>query len=127
MTQKQQSSLNRDGTNFQTAENSGVFPPIANQEIPVGLIVGTLDGVSDLGETASTYVRIQDPSKALITVKGANHYGLPIKIAIAIQVVRHSIKLRQPERSDAGVDYFYGRNSSAIKVRLTMSTKQEAT
>jgi len=64
------------GTNFQTAENSGVFPPIDNQGIPVGLIVGTLDGVSDLGETASTYVKIQDPTKALITVEGANHYGI---------------------------------------------------
>ncbi|KAM3102304.1 ScyD/ScyE family protein [Phormidesmis sp. 146-12] len=64
------------GTNFQTAENSGVFPPIDNQGIPVGLIAGTLDGVSDLGETASTYVKIQDPSKALITVEGTNHYGI---------------------------------------------------
>jgi len=47
--------------------------------------------------------------------------GSIIKIAIAIQVVRHSIKLRQPERSDGGADYFYGRNSSAIKVRLTIA------
>jgi dienelactone hydrolase len=64
------------GTNFQTAENSGVFPAIDNQDIPVGLIVGTLDGVSDLGEVASTYVKIQDPLKTLITVEGANHYGI---------------------------------------------------
>jgi hypothetical protein len=32
--------------------------------------------VSDLGETASTYVKIPDPTKALITVEGANHYGI---------------------------------------------------
>jgi dienelactone hydrolase len=64
------------GTNFQTAENSGVFPPIDNQDIPVGLIVGTLDGVSDLGESASTYVKIQDPLKTLITIEGANHYSI---------------------------------------------------
>jgi dienelactone hydrolase len=64
------------GTNFQTAENSGVFPSIDNQDIPIGLIVGTLDGVSDLGEAASTYVKIQDPLKTLITVEGANHYGI---------------------------------------------------
>lgn len=32
--------------------------------------------MSDLGEVASTYVKIQDPSKALITVEGANHYGI---------------------------------------------------
>jgi dienelactone hydrolase len=64
------------GTNFQTGENSGVFPAIDNQDIPVGLMVGTLDGVSDLGEVASTYVKIQDPLKTLITVEGANHYGI---------------------------------------------------
>jgi dienelactone hydrolase len=64
------------GVSFQTPENSGVFPPIDNQEIPVGLIVGTLDGVSNLGEVASTYVKIQDPPKSLITVEGANHYGI---------------------------------------------------
>ncbi|XGV97620.1 MAG: ScyD/ScyE family protein [Leptolyngbya sp. BL-A-14] len=64
------------GTNFQTPENSGVFPPINNQGIPVGIIAGTLDGVSNLGESASTYVKIQDLPKALITVEGANHYGI---------------------------------------------------
>ena len=64
------------GTNFQSSENSGVFPAIDNQDIPIGLIAGTLDGVSDLGEVASTYVKIQNPPKALITVEGANHYGI---------------------------------------------------
>ncbi|WP_225895353.1 chlorophyllase [Leptolyngbya sp. NIES-2104] len=64
------------GTNFQTPPSSRVFPPIDNQDIPVGLIAGTLDGVADLGEVASTYVKVQDPSKALITVEGANHYGI---------------------------------------------------
>ncbi len=54
----------------------GVFPEIDNQGIPVGLVAGTLDGVTDLGETASTYVKIQDPPKALITVEDANHYGI---------------------------------------------------
>lgn len=64
------------GTNFQPQPNSGTFPTIDNQDIPVGLIAGTLDGVSDLGEAASTYVKIQDPPKALIAVKSANHYGI---------------------------------------------------
>ncbi|OWY64051.1 chlorophyllase [cyanobacterium TDX16] len=64
------------GTNFQSQPNSGTFPTIDNQDIPVGLIAGTLDGVSDFGETASTYVKIQDSPKALIAVKGANHYGI---------------------------------------------------
>lgn len=64
------------GTNFQSQPNSGTFPTIDNQDIPVGLIAGALDGVSDLGETASTYVKVQDLPKALIVVKGANHYGI---------------------------------------------------
>ncbi|MEP1061227.1 MULTISPECIES: ScyD/ScyE family protein [Cyanophyceae] len=64
------------GTNFQSPTNSGIFPPIDNQDIPVGLIAGTLDGVSDFGEVASTYVKIQDPPKALIAVDGANHYSI---------------------------------------------------
>ncbi|MDZ4877620.1 MAG: hypothetical protein CLLPBCKN_007055 [Chroococcidiopsis cubana SAG 39.79] len=62
------------GTNFRSS--SGAFPTIDNQDIPVGLIAGTLDGVADFGEAASTYVKIQNPPKALIAVKGANHYGI---------------------------------------------------
>jgi dienelactone hydrolase len=64
------------GTNFQSPPNSGTFPTIDNQDIPIGSIAGTLDGVSDFGEAASTYVKIQDPPKALIAVEGANHYGI---------------------------------------------------
>ncbi|MBD2054707.1 ScyD/ScyE family protein [Oculatella sp. FACHB-28] len=64
------------GTNVQSSMNSGIFPSVDNQDIPVGLIAGTLDGVSDFGEVASTYVKLQDPPKALIIVDGANHYGI---------------------------------------------------
>lgn len=64
------------GTNFQSQPNSGTFPTIDNQDIPIGLIAGTLDGVADFGEAASTYVKIQDPPKALIAIEGANHYGI---------------------------------------------------
>lgn len=67
------------GTNFQTPPNSGTFPAIDNQDIPIGLIAGTLDSVSDFGEAESTYVKIQDSPKALITVEGANHYGITNK------------------------------------------------
>lgn len=64
------------GAYLGSSDNSGTTPAINNQDIPVGLIAGTLDGVSDLGEVASTYVKIQDPPKALITVEGANHYSI---------------------------------------------------
>jgi dienelactone hydrolase len=64
------------GTNFQFPPSSGNFPAIDNQNIPVGLIAGKLDGVADFGKAGSTYVKIQDPPKALIAVEGANHYGI---------------------------------------------------
>lgn len=64
------------GTSFQMPPDSGTFPVIDNQEIPVGLIAGTLDSVADFGEIASTYVKVQDTPKALIAIEGANHYGI---------------------------------------------------
>lgn len=64
------------GTNFQSPPNSGTFPAINNQGIPVGLISGTLDGISGFDESASTYAQIQDAPKVLIAVEGANHYGI---------------------------------------------------
>ncbi|MBD3886423.1 ScyD/ScyE family protein [Phormidium tenue FACHB-886] len=63
------------GTNFRD-QQTGEFLPINNEDIPVGLIAGTLDGVADFGEVASTYVNVQDTPKALIAVEGANHYGI---------------------------------------------------
>lgn len=64
------------GTNFRNPTNGGTFPTIDNQDIPIGLIAGTLDSVSDFGEVASTYVKVQDKPKALIVIEGANHYGI---------------------------------------------------
>lgn len=62
------------GTSFQNP--IGTFPAIDNQDIPVGLIAGTLDGVSNFGGAASTYIKIEDAPKALVAVDGANHYGI---------------------------------------------------
>lgn len=64
------------GTSFQTPTDSGKFPTIDNQNIPVSLIAGTLDSVADFGEVASTFVKIQDTPKALIAIEGANHYSI---------------------------------------------------
>jgi predicted dienelactone hydrolase len=64
------------GTNFRTPPITGTFPPINNQTIPTALLAGSLDGVSDLDETQRTYQQIQTPPKALIIVKGANHYSI---------------------------------------------------
>jgi dienelactone hydrolase len=47
-----------------------------NNSIPVALLKGTLDGVIPPFVTDGTYDNIQNPPKALITLTGANHYGI---------------------------------------------------
>ncbi|MFN6471928.1 MAG: alpha/beta hydrolase family protein [Nostoc sp. SerVER01] len=53
------------------------FIPIRNQGIPIALILGSQDGSSVTPETTQTsYDLIQESPKALITIEGANHYGI---------------------------------------------------
>jgi hypothetical protein len=63
------------GTSFrdQTTNN---FLPINNQGVSLGLIQGDRDGVIQPRSTQNTYDQIRNPPKVLITVEGANHYGL---------------------------------------------------
>jgi dienelactone hydrolase len=63
------------GTSFRD-QQTGEFLPINNEDVPIGLIAGTLDSVANFGEVASTYDQIQNPPKALIALEGANHYGI---------------------------------------------------
>ena len=49
---------------------------IDNESIPLGLISGSRDGVTTPEEVRASYDLIQNPPKALITVEGANHYGI---------------------------------------------------
>jgi len=64
------------GTNFRDPPEVGVVPPIDNGGIPLGLIAGSRDGVAEPSVTEETYNQIQNPPKVLITVEGANHYGI---------------------------------------------------
>jgi predicted dienelactone hydrolase len=64
------------GTSFQTPPDSGEFPPIANENIPVALIAGTADGVAQPTEVTSTYAQVQSPPKLFAAIAGANHYGI---------------------------------------------------
>jgi dienelactone hydrolase len=64
------------GTNFRDPPEVGPVPPIDNGGIPIGLIAGSRDGVAEPSVTEETYNQIQDPPKVLITVEGANHYGI---------------------------------------------------
>lgn len=56
------------GTNF--------ISPLDNDGLPTALVQGSLDGVATPDKAELTYAGIQDPPKALITVLGANHYGI---------------------------------------------------
>jgi len=55
---------------------TGKFSPTANQKIPVALVQGSLDGVATPAEAIATYKLVETPPKALITIAGANHYGI---------------------------------------------------
>ncbi|MEG4031049.1 MULTISPECIES: poly(ethylene terephthalate) hydrolase family protein [unclassified Microcoleus] len=52
------------------------FVPIPNDGIAVALIQGDIDGVALPDRSQSTFDQIQTPPKALITVMGANHFGI---------------------------------------------------
>ena len=55
---------------------TGEFFPVNNQGIPVALVVGNQDGLVAPELTQVDYDSIQEPPKTLITVNGANHYGI---------------------------------------------------
>lgn len=63
------------GTNLRN-QATGEYIPIDNDRIPVALIQGDLDGVTIPLGAINTYESIRDPIKALITLEGANHYGI---------------------------------------------------
>ena len=52
------------------------FIPIANDGIGVALIQGDRDGVALPERAKQTFENIQTPPKALITLTGANHFGI---------------------------------------------------
>ena len=57
-------------------QSSDEFLAIDNDSIPLGLISGSVDGVTTPDEVGTSYELIQDSPKALITLEGANHYGI---------------------------------------------------
>lgn len=54
------------------------FPgvPLIDNQAPIGLILGTKDGVIRPGTTVETYNQIINSPKVLIELEGANHYGI---------------------------------------------------
>ncbi|TDC75873.1 hypothetical protein [Actinomadura sp. 7K507] len=62
------------GTNNTPPGGSG-SPPVPNT-VPVALVQGTADGVASPAAAQSTYEALQQPPKMLVSVTGANHYGI---------------------------------------------------
>lgn len=57
-------------------QTTNEFIPINNSGIPIALLQGNLDNRATPARAQGTYDQIQDPPKALITILGANHYGI---------------------------------------------------
>ncbi|MGC4956009.1 alpha/beta hydrolase family protein [Actinomadura citrea] len=62
------------GTNNSPPGGSG-NPPVPNT-VPVALVQGTADGIAAPAAAQGTYEAIQAPPKMLVSVTGANHYGI---------------------------------------------------
>ena len=64
------------GTGLSQNRNTPEFIPINNSGIPIALLQGTIDGVVPAFFADRTYDNIQNPPKALVSISGANHYGI---------------------------------------------------
>lgn len=76
------------GTNFLIGQGSEAIPPLDNDGIPIAMVQGSRDSVATPDEAEATYAQIQDPPKSLITILGANHYG----------ITNEDNPIREPER-----------------------------
>jgi len=63
------------GTNLAIPVVGGVMAT-ENDGLPVALVHGDLDGMSDAADALETYDQVADPPKVHVTVHGANHYGI---------------------------------------------------
>jgi len=55
---------------------TNAFPPVNNQGVALGLILGDLNGVVQPFSSENTYNQILNPPKTLITVEDTNHYSI---------------------------------------------------
>lgn len=127
------------GTTFRDPRLGGIVPPIENDGIPVALIAGDRDGVvGDFAAVEGTFEQIQDPPKVLVTVQGANHYGItnedsprdPVRPTLAQEIATETIArwsglfLRASLLDDAdALDYIY---SSGDALDENVSVTREA-
>ncbi len=53
----------------------GTLTDLDTSRVPVALVQGALDGIATLEDAEATYLTLEPP-QALITIEGANHYGM---------------------------------------------------
>lgn len=80
------------GTNFLIGQGPGAIPPIENDGIPIALVQGSQDSVATPVEAEATYNQIQDSPKALLSVLGANHYGITNEDNLIREPVRPTLE-----------------------------------
>lgn len=128
------------GANFRLSPSTDFFPPVNNDGIPTALIQGDRDSVGLPSSAEATYLQIQDPPKALITVVGANHYGItnednPIRDpnsptleqAIALRTIARwsALFLRAHLLDDADAfDYIYNSGDASDENVTVVSERQ---
>ncbi|MDY7023288.1 MAG: chlorophyllase [Cyanobacteriota bacterium] len=64
------------GAGFNLRDTGFPGVPLIDNLAPIGLILGTEDGVIRPGSTVETYNNILNPPKLFIELEGANHYGI---------------------------------------------------
>lgn len=64
------------GINTRPAVGGDSVAEINNDQLPIAIINGDLDGRVTYEDTLLSYLRIEDPPKALVHIKGANHFAL---------------------------------------------------
>ncbi|MGI2906198.1 alpha/beta hydrolase family protein [Tolypothrix sp. VBCCA 56010] len=118
------------------------FIPINNSGIPIALLQGTLDGRALPFRAQATYDNIKDAPKALISIIGANHFGITntnnplgavpdpnnptIEQNVAVETIARwsGLFLRASVLDDKGAfDYIYSTGNVDPKVTVISQTK----
>lgn len=121
------------------ANLEGITPPLDNDGIPIALLAGELDGVTPFPLVEETFNQIQQPPRSLITVNGANHYGITnrnnvptaafdpnmptIEQSVAIETIARwsSLFLRGNALGDEGALKYVNRTGDTLDINVDVA------
>lgn len=128
------------GTNLRNSNDE--FIPINNSGIPIALLQGTVDGIVLFYRPQATYDNIKDAPKLLVSILGANHFGITntnnplgavpdpnnptIEQNVAVETIARwsGLFLRASVLNDKGAfDYIYSTGDVDAKVTVISQTK----